>query len=86
MPTVFKRDIKNSFKAITDVNNKSVFNVHACPKKYLKDKYEYMTSVKTGDKKDIKQKYDIVFRKNNNLKKIYFDSLEPFGLKDNLKK
>ena len=82
MPTVFKRDIKNSFKSITDVNNKSIFNVHACPKKYLKDKYTYMTSEKTGDKKDIKQKYDLVFRKKNNLNKIYFDSLEPFGLKD----
>ena len=41
-----------------------------------------MTSEKTGDKKDIKQKYDLVFRKKNNLNKIYFDSLEPFGLKD----
>ena len=86
MPTVFKRDIKNSFKSLCDVKNKSIFNVHVCPKKYLKDKYLYMTDLKTGDKKDIKQKYDIVFRKKFKLNKIYFDSLEPFGLKDTSKK
>lgn len=62
------------------MSNKNIFNVHTCPKKYLKDKYIYMTGLKTGDEKDIKQKYDIVFREKFKLKKIYFDSLEPFGL------
>lgn len=80
MPTVFKRDAKNSFKSITDVNNSSIFNIHNCPPEYLKDKYEYMLGGKTGDKKDIKCKWDIVFREKNKLNKIYFDSLEAFGL------
>lgn len=63
MPTVFKRSAKNTFKSITDVNNKSIFNMHNCPPEYLKDKYDYMMGNKTGDKKDIKCKWDFTFRK-----------------------
>lgn len=81
MPTVFKRDAKNSFKSITDVKNSSIFNMHSCPVDYLKDKYNYMLGDKTGDKKDIKCKWDLTFREKYKLNKIYFDSLEAFGLK-----
>lgn len=65
------KNLKNSFKNITNTDNHQIFNFHWCPEEYLTDKIEYMSGTKTGKDKDKKQLMDIVFRQKNNLKEYY---------------
>ncbi len=71
------KNLKNSCKHITNVENHDIFNFHWCPEEYLKDKMEYMTGTKTGDEKDEKQLIDIVFRQNYNLSTYYTNASIP---------
>ena len=66
-----KRQAQNGFKNITDTNNAKIFYWKECRADFLDDKLEYITGIKTGEGKDLKQQMDIIFRQKNNIKTIY---------------
>lgn len=66
-----KRQVKNSFKNICNVEHDKVFYWKECREDFLEDKIEYMTGVKTGEAKDEKQKADIEWRKQNDIEILF---------------
>lgn len=64
-------NLKNSFKDMTLVDNKEIFNYHWLDDKYKKDKVEYITGLKTGLNKDSKQEMDRIWRKHEDLEVLY---------------
>ena len=71
------KNLKNSFKKITNVENHDIFNFHWCPEEYLDDKRHYILDQnKIGVEKTSKQLMDILFRQNKNLKEYYKWSVE----------
>lgn len=66
-----KRQVKNTFKNICNVEHEKVFYWKECRDDFLDDKMEYITAVKTGDGKDKKQLGDIKWRQDNNIAVVY---------------
>lgn len=61
----------NTIKNICNVQDSRVFNVQFIGEDFALDKMNYIKGGKTGDGKDLKMDIDDIFRKNNNLEKIY---------------
>ncbi len=70
-PSKIILNTKNTFKGITDVNNPDVLNIQIIGKEFCLDKNEYMTGLKTGEGKDMKQQIDKLWREQNNLDAVY---------------
>jgi len=66
-----RRQVKNTFKNVCNVEHEKVFYWKECRDDFLDDKMEYIAQVKTGEGKDLKQKGDIIWRKDNNIQNIY---------------
>lgn len=66
-PTNIKRNLQDSYKKVCLVKNPQIMNFQFIPEEYAKDKLEYMLGKKTGKGKDLKQKYDIPFRAQNDI-------------------
>lgn len=66
-----KRQMRNSFKNVCNVDHDKVFYWKECREDFLDDKMEYITNIKTMDGKELKQKGDILWRKQHNILKLY---------------
>ena len=66
------RELKNQWKNILDVDNYHIFNIKYIDNDEQKRKQKYILSEKSDTNKHLKQKYDIIWRENNSLKKYYF--------------
>ena len=66
-PTNIKRNLQDSYKKVCLVKNPDIMNFQFISHEYAEDKLEYMLGKKTGKGKDLKQKYDIPFRAQNNI-------------------
>ncbi len=62
------REIANTFKKVCNVAS---IDVRTHNGEFWTDKMEYLTGVKTGEGKDIKQKGDVTFRLKNNIAVYY---------------
>lgn len=63
---------KNTWKTMTNVENKEIFNIQFIPQDYIEDKKTYMSiGGKTGEGKDVKQEIDKFFRKKENIEDFY---------------
>lgn len=74
-PSKVIQNSKNTFKNITNVKKFEIFNYHWLDEQFKKDKVEYITGLKTGEDKDVKQEMDILFRKYNDID-LYYGNLE----------
>lgn len=70
-PSKVSGNTKNSFKGITKVDNPEILNIQHIGTDFAKDKDEYITGVKTGEAKDVKQEIDKLWRVKNNLESVY---------------
>lgn len=70
-PSKVSANLKNTFKKITNVDNTSLLNIQHIGEDFAKDKDEYITSVKTGEGKDLKQEVDVVWRQAEGLESVY---------------
>lgn len=70
-PCRIKKNMCNTIKNICNVQDSRVFNVQFIGEDFALDKMKYIKGGKTGDGKDLKMDIDDIFRKNNNLEKIY---------------
>ncbi len=70
-PSNIKRNLKQSFSAICDVNNPKIFNIQFIGEEFACDKHEYIIGHKTGEGKDLKQTGDAQWRKINNIEPYY---------------
>lgn len=66
------REIKNTWKKILDVDNYHILNLKYIDDAEQKRKQNYILGLKTEEHKHLKQKHDIIYRNNNNLKNYYF--------------
>lgn len=62
---------KNTLKNLVDVKNPALLNIQHIGEDYAKDKIEYITGVKTGEGKDLKQEIDIPWRESEGLDPYY---------------
>ncbi len=67
----FIKNLKNSFKTMTNTEDFHLFNFYFIPDEFYDDKIEYMLGTKTGEEKDLKQKIDVLFRQKYNLSTYY---------------
>lgn len=72
----FIKCCKSSFKKWCNCNKNYAFYLKWINSKYVTDKIEYMTSLKTGEGKALKQKFDEQFRKYNCLEIVYSKNME----------
>jgi hypothetical protein len=69
--------IRNTCKTLVkNHKDNSTINIQNIGEEFAADKKEYILGEKTGEEKDLKQQIDIIWRKNNNLKKYYNDGPE----------
>lgn len=66
------REIKNTWKKILDIDNYHILNIKFIDNDEQKRKQGYILGEKAEEIKHLKQKMDIVYRQNNNLKQFYF--------------
>lgn len=66
------REIKNTWKKILDIDNYHILNIKFIDDDEQKRKQGYILGEKAEEIKHLKQKMDIIYRQNNNLKKYYF--------------
>jgi len=66
-PSNIKRNLQDSYKKVCLVKNPQIMNFQFITLEYAEDKLEYMLGKKTGKGKDLKQKYDIPFRAQNDI-------------------
>lgn len=66
------REIKNTWKKILDIDNYHILNIKFIDDLEQKRKQGYILGEKSEDIKHLKQKMDIVFRRNNSIQKYYF--------------
>lgn len=67
----FIKCCKSSFRKWCNTNKNYAFFIKWINSKYVNDKVEYMSSLKTGEGKDLKQKFDKQFRQYNCLEPVY---------------
>lgn len=72
-PSKIRVNSLNTWKTMCSCSD-STFNVKHIGEDFAKDKDEYMTGVKTGEDKDLKQAIDIVWREQNNIESVYGES------------
>lgn len=70
-PSNLKQKLKQSLTRYCDVKNNSCLNLQFVGEDFAYDKYNYIIGSKTDDGKDLKQKADVVWRKQNFLEKFY---------------
>lgn len=68
-PCKFRENTFNTFKNL--VGNKKHVDVQFVGEEFMKDKQEYILGTKTKEGKDVKQKFDKVFRSNNDIRDYY---------------
>lgn len=66
------RELKNQWKKILDTENYHIFNIKYIDNEEQLRKQKYILGSKSEESKHLKQKYDIIWRENNSLKKYYF--------------
>lgn len=66
------RELKNQWKNILDTENYHIFNIKYIDNEEQLRKQKYILGSKSEESKHLKQKYDIIWRENNSLKKYYF--------------
>lgn len=79
-PSHIIRELSNTYKKVCDTSNYHFFNTKQINQEEFSRKLEYILGTKHSDdnnNKDIKQKYDKIFRQKNNLKISYMQGLEP---------
>ena len=69
-PSKIRVNSLNTWKNMCSCTD-NTFNVKHIGEEFAKDKDEYMTGVKTGEDKDLKQAIDIIWRKANNIESVY---------------
>ncbi len=72
-PSKVVSNLQNTFKDMTNVKNPQLLNIQHIGEDFMKDKVEYMVSVKTGEDKDVKQEIDVIWREAEGLKPYYGD-------------
>lgn len=65
------REIANTFKKTTDVSNYHFFSIKPVSKEEHIRKLRYVVGYKQDDEKIEKQRIDVIFREQNNLRKCY---------------
>jgi len=70
-PQKFLQCLKSSFNKWCNTNKNYAFYPKWINSKYIQDKIDYITSVKTGENKEVKQQFDCQFRNYNCLEPIY---------------
>lgn len=68
-PCKFIQNTKNTFKNL--VGNDKHIHIQICGEDYKNDKIIYITGKNKDVTKSLKQDYDIIFRKNNNIPEYY---------------
>jgi len=63
--------IKNSCKGLCNVDNEALLNIRWLHMDYVDDKIDYIEGTKTDEGKDVKQEQDVIFRKEQNIDKVY---------------
>lgn len=87
-PSNIKRNFRDSFKKYCNVKNHHILNFLFVPfdsptpddRNNAKYKYKYMVGEKSGPEKQLKQKFDKIFREKNNLPP-YFGNIDILSLK-----
>lgn len=74
-PSKVTVNLKNTFKKITNVDNPALLNIQHIGEDFAKDKNDYITSVKTGEGKDVKQEVDVVWREAIGIEAVYGDEI-----------
>lgn len=69
-PSKIRVNSLNTWKTMCSCTD-NTFNVKHIGEEFAKDKDEYMTGVKTGEDKDLKQAIDIIWREDNNIASVY---------------
>lgn len=71
-PSKTKELIQNTLKdMVGSVKSPNLLNLQFVGNDFIVDKIEYMTDIKTGEEKDIKQEIDVIWRKDNELDSVY---------------
>jgi len=70
-PSKIGLNLKNTFKNMTNVNNPQLLNIQHIGHEFAKDKVDYITSLKTDEGKDEKQKIDVIWRQAEDLLPFY---------------
>jgi len=70
-PSKIAFNLKNTFKNMTNVNNPQLLNIQHIGHEFAKDKVDYITSLKTDEGKDEKQKIDVIWRQAEDLSPFY---------------
>jgi len=70
-PSKVVSNLQNTFKDMTNVRNPQLLNIQHIGEDFMKDKVEYMVSVKTGEDKDLKQEIDVIWREAEGLEPYY---------------
>lgn len=70
-PSQIIRNTQNSFKNIVNLKVPQTLTIQHHGNEFHSDKMEYITGIKTGKLKDVKQAMDIIFRKKFNIDICY---------------
>jgi len=71
-PSKTKELIQNTLKdMVGSTKSPNLLNLQFVGNDFITDKIEYMTDIKTGEDKDLKQEIDVIWRKSNELEPFY---------------
>lgn len=70
-PSQVCREFANSFKKATDTSNWNWFQTKQLKKQEFERKINYLVGIKTEESKQIKQRYDVKYRKKIGIEKAY---------------
>lgn len=79
-PSQVVREFTNSFKKATDTGQWNFFQIKYLKKDEFERKISYLVGWKSEKHKNLKQQYDVLWRKNNDIPKAYYS--ENFDFKD----